>query len=110
MLKFTVTATPASYSSAIESRTNGAALFAAETARTMMDDYVPVDRGFLRGNVNVSASGNTGKVTYTQPYAKYQYYGNYNHAGSGNPAARSHWDKHINRSALVAAIQSFIGR
>lgn len=54
------------------------------------DPYVPFLHGPLSQTHIVTAEG----VTYTQPYARYQYYGtDFNHTTDYHPLASAMWDK-----------------
>ena len=56
----------------------------------MCDPYVPFLEGPLSQTIKVTDTG----VTYTQPYARYQYYGvNFNHTTDYHPQATALWDK-----------------
>lgn len=56
--------------------------------------YVPYLHGPLSETIEVSAEG----VTYTQPYARYQYYGdNFNFTKDYHPLATSRWDEAMMR-------------
>lgn len=60
------------------------------TLAKMCDPYVPFLNGPLSQTNEVSAKG----VTYIQPYARYQYYGNdFNHTTDYHPLASAEWDK-----------------
>lgn len=60
------------------------------TLAKMCDPYVPFLEGPLSQTIEVSPEG----VTYTQPYARYQYYGeNFNHTTEYHPLASAMWDK-----------------
>lgn len=45
---------------------------ASEVAR-LSDPYVPMQQGMLKNQKTIAADGS--KITYTQPYAHYQWYG-----------------------------------
>lgn len=60
------------------------------TLAKMCDPYVPFLEGPLSQTIEVSPQG----VRYTQPYARYQYYGvNFNHTTEYHPLASAQWDK-----------------
>lgn len=60
------------------------------TLAKMCDPYVPYRKGPLSQTINISSRG----VTYTQPYARRQYYGdNFNHFLEIHPLATARWDK-----------------
>ena len=76
-------------------------LTAADEARELMHGYVPMDTGALANSavVFMSADGNRGVVSYTQPYAAYCYYGGHlNFRKDKNPGASAYWDR-----AMLAA-------
>ncbi len=50
-----------------------AQIYLAEQVKNKSDKYVPMQSGFLKNQVVVASDGST--LTYTQPYAHYQYYG-----------------------------------
>lgn len=53
------------------------------------DPYVPYQTGQLANNIEVNEDG----IRYKQPYAKEQYYGNFEHNKTIHPLATSQWDK-----------------
>ena len=60
------------------------------TLAKMCDPYVPFLEGPLSQTIEVSSQG----VTYTQPYARYQYYGEkFNHTTEFHPLASALWDQ-----------------
>lgn len=52
---------------------NQAQIFLASEVKRLSDPYVPMQQGMLKNNVVIASDGST--LTYTQPYAHYQYYG-----------------------------------
>lgn len=87
--------------------------FFTNTCYKRMDKYVPMDKGDLRTNVDVS----TNKIVYESPYAEYQYYGmrkdgtrvvkNYTTAGTG-----TYWDKRMASAEMqevVKEVEDYIG-
>lgn len=50
-----------------------AQVFLASEVKRLSDKYVPMQQGDLKNRAVVSSDGST--LTYTQPYAHYQYYG-----------------------------------
>lgn len=50
-------------------------LFLTNSAKRLMDPYVPADNLVLAQNVDVYAKGSHGYVHYLSPYAHYQYEG-----------------------------------
>lgn len=80
--------------------------FAANEAANLMEQYVPQREGILRSSVVNTPF----KVTYTAPYAVYQFYGrgmtNYTTPGTG-----SRWDKKLQSSRigdLARSLTAFI--
>mgnify|MGYP004554965863 FL=1 len=61
----------------VKEKTGGTAglLFLANTAKRLMDPYVPADNLVLAQNVQVYVEGDAGIVHYTSPYAHYQFKG-----------------------------------
>ena len=52
---------------------NRAQIYLASEVKRLSDPYVPMQQGLLKNMAVVAADGST--LTYTQPYAHYQYYG-----------------------------------
>lgn len=52
---------------------NRAQIFLASEVKRLSDPYVPMQQGHLKNNAVIASDGST--LTYTQPYAHYQYYG-----------------------------------
>lgn len=52
---------------------NRAQVFLASEVKRLSDPYVPMQQGALKNNAVIASDGST--LTYTQPYAHYQYYG-----------------------------------
>lgn len=50
-----------------------AQVFLASEVKRLSDKYVPMQQGLLKNQAVVASDGST--LTYTQPYAHYQYYG-----------------------------------
>lgn len=50
-----------------------AQVYLASEVKRLSDPYVPMQQGLLKTNAVIAADGST--LTYTQPYAHYQYYG-----------------------------------
>lgn len=50
-----------------------AQVFLASEVKRLSDRYVPMQQGLLKNRAVVASDGST--LTYTQPYAHYQYYG-----------------------------------
>lgn len=69
-------------------------MFLAETCAKYMDKFVPMDTGMLAQNFTVEPF----VVTYTQPYAHYQFNGtNFNFSKDKHPNATARWDKAASR-------------
>ena len=79
-----------------------------------MDKYVPMDKGNLRGEIDIQSN----YIEYEMPYARYQYYGvredgthevkNYTTPGTG-----TYWDKRMvsaEMNDLVEEVQDYIRR
>ena len=52
---------------------NRARIHLASTVKRLSDKYVPMQQGLLKTQSVIASDGST--LTYTQPYAHYQYYG-----------------------------------
>ena len=81
--------------------------FAAVEWHRLYSKYVPMDEGKLRDTVSFGV----GEIEHTQPYARYQYYGNFNHSNSKNPLASARWDqaaKPTEEQKLINALQKYI--
>lgn len=69
---------------------DGARVFMAETAKTLMEPFVPMDTGALAG----SASAFAGGVSYGAGYAAYNYYGDGKQFRQDkHPLASAYWDR-----------------
>ena len=88
--------------------------FFTNTCYRYMDKYVPMDTGTLRETVALTES----TITYEQPYAGYQYYGerkdgshkvsNYTTPGTG-----PYWDKRMvsaEMQDIVKEVQDYVNR
>lgn len=93
---------------------------ASEVAR-LCDKYVPMQQGMLKNQRTIASDGSS--ITYTQPYAHYQYYGqvmagrapkhytgdslHYSGAMRGD-----HWDKRMmadKRGELTKSVAAYVG-
>lgn len=80
---------------------------AASTAEKLMQPYVPEREGALIG----SAVATPFKVTYSTPYAHYQWLGI---SKNGKPlnytklTATSHWEKQVNKQELANSITNYL--
>lgn len=56
----------------------------------VIDPWVPYDTGALSQHLDITPTG----VTYTEPYAAKQYYGDeFKHTTEHHPLASAHWDE-----------------
>lgn len=81
--------------------------FAAEDARRLMERLVPFRDGPLRASAVVSPF----LVTYTAPYAHYQWEGVSKGGGGLNrttPGTMSHWEEYIDKAQLASDITDFV--
>lgn len=67
--------------------------FGAETCYKYMFDFVPFDTGALSQTVDIEANKDFGTVNFKQPYAHYQYVGDFNFQKTHHPLATNYWDK-----------------
>lgn len=82
--------------------------YLARRVRQRSDKYVPKDTGLLKNTAVVSSRGET--ITYVQPYARKQFYGNYRHA---DPRRGARWHQRMLRAegkALRLELQSYLER
>lgn len=102
---------------------NRVQVFLASEAKRLCDPYVPMQRGLLKNTAVVSADGKT--ITYGQPYAHYQYYGEVmagrapkQYTGDkltyhGAPMRGPRWEKRMladKSTELVRNVTNYIGR
>lgn len=93
--------------------------FFTETCARYMDKYVPYDEGTLASTVEVGKK----TITYTQPYAEYQYRGERNDGSreineenrnrSMHPHATSYWDyvmMSVDGDDVLNEVQEFYNR
>ena len=96
--------------------------FLASDVKKLSAPYVPMDTGLLQNEAVVASDGST--LTYTQPYAHYQYYGKVM-AGSapkeytgadltyhGGPMRGPQWEKRMladKSDDLVKNLKAYIG-
>lgn len=83
--------------------------FAASEAERLMKPRVP----YLEGSLVSSATVKPFEVTYTMPYAHYQWNGISKYGMKlrySKPSATSHWEEKVNKSSLASAITGFIAR
>lgn len=77
-------------------------IFAANTAADSMEPFVPRREGALSTGLSIEPF----KVRYISPYARYQYYGefeNYTTPGTG-----SHWDERVPVRDIAKPIEGYI--
>lgn len=101
---------------------NRAQVYLASEVKRLCDPYVPFQNGPLKNTAVVASDGST--VTYVQPYAHYQYYGEVmagrapkHYTGdkltySGGGLRGPQWDKRMmadKGEELVANLKKFIG-
>lgn len=101
---------------------NRARVYLASEVKRLSDPYVPMQQGFLKNQAVVSSDGST--LTYTQPYAHYQYKGEVmagrapkKYTGAkltynGGPMRGPQWDKRMmadKSEEIVKNLEKFIG-
>lgn len=101
---------------------NRAQVYLASEVKRLCDPYVPMQSGQLKNMAVIASDGSS--VTYTQPYAHYQYYGKVmagrapkHYTGddltySGGGLRGAQWDKRMmadKSSELVSNLERFIG-
>ena len=101
---------------------NRAQLYLASEVKRLSDPYVPMQSGVLKNTAVIAADGSS--ITYVQPYAHYQYYGEVmagrapkQYTGkkltySGAPMRGAQWDKRMmadKSKELVSNLEKFIG-
>ena len=101
---------------------NRAQVYLASEVKRLCDPYVPMQSGTLKNTAVVASDGSA--VTYIQPYAHYQYYGEamagrapkqytgdkLTYSGGGMRGAQ--WDKRMmadKSKELVSNLEKFIG-
>lgn len=99
-----------------------AQVFLASEVKRLCDPYVPMQQGNLKSLAVVASDGST--LTYTQPYAHYQYKGEVmagrapkQYTGAkltyhGGPMRGPQWDKRMmadKRDELVKNVENFVG-
>ena len=102
---------------------NRAQVYLASEVKRLSDPYVPMQQGLLKNMAVVASDGST--LTYTQPYAHYQYYGEAmagrapkQYTGKpltyhGAPMRGKEWDKRMlaDKSGEIAQnLKTYIGR
>ena len=100
-----------------------AQVFLASEVKRLSDPYVPMQQGLLKNQAVVASDGST--LTYTQPYAHYQYYGEAmagrapkQYTGKpltyhGGPMRGPRWDQRMladKGGELVSNLKNYIGR
>jgi hypothetical protein len=89
--------------------------FAVGEARSLMNEFVPMDTGKLAGSVEERIDGSgKGSVVYTVPYARFCYYGEgLNFKRDKNPRAGAFWDRSMlqfYQGEFYARVRRFIKR
>lgn len=102
---------------------NRAQVYLASEVKRLSDPYVPMQQGLLKNMAVVASDGST--LTYTQPYAHYQYYGEVmagrapkQYTGApltyhGAPMRGKQWDKRMmadKGDELPKNLKAYIGR
>ena len=102
---------------------NRAQVFLASEVKRLSDKYVPMQQGLLKNQSVIASDGST--LTYTQPYAHYQYYGEAmagrapkQYTGKaldyhGAPMRGSFWDKRMmadRGEEITENVKNYIGR
>ena len=102
---------------------NRAQVYLASEVKRLSDPYVPMQQGLLKNQAVVASDGST--LTYTQPYAHYQYYGEAmagrapkQYTGKpltyhGAPMRGKQWDKRMmadKSDDLTKNLKTYIGR
>ena len=97
-------------------------VFLASEVKRLSDPYVPMQQGHLKNQAVVASDGST--LTYTQPYAHYQYYGKVmagrapkKYTGDdltyhGGPMRGPQWEKRMladKSGDLVNNVKTYIG-
>lgn len=81
--------------------------FAAMELFRLADKYVPYRGGALSKSAIISPW----LVTYTMPYAHYQWDGEgFNYSKQGHPSATSHWETHVDKAELAQSITDYLRR
>lgn len=84
----------------------GAGRYAAGRVKERCDKYVPKDTGLLKNTAKVSGD----RVTYVQPYAKKQFYGDYRHT---DPRRGKFWHRRMLQKEgqmLEAEVKRYVKR
>jgi len=88
------------------------ALFAANEARKLMNDYVPMKTGALCDTAQVFVENDRGVVFYPQNYAGFCYYGDKkNFSRDKHEKASAYWDKAMlltHKDDLISSVNNYI--
>lgn len=102
-------------------KSDGAQKYLASEVARFCDPYVPMEQGMLKNQYTIASDGS--ELTYTQPYAHYQYYGkamagrapkSYTGADltyNGAPMRGAQWDKRMladRKQDLVSSLEAYI--
>lgn len=87
-------------------------MYMANTARKLMDPYVPMYMGNLAKHVTISGDETKATITYTMPYAAQCFYATSRRfSKERHPYATAHWDKammQVHKQTLISDVQKFI--
>ena len=101
---------------------NRARIYLASEVKRLCDPYVPMQRGILKNTAVTAADGSS--ITYIQPYAHYQYYGEAmagrapkRYSGkplhyNGGPMRGPRWDKRMmadKGNELLEGVAKYVG-
>ena len=91
--------------------------FFTDTCAKHMDKFVPKDTQSLRDTVikNGEVTSNVGKrtITYTQPYAHYQYVNQFPEEHYTTPGTGPYWDKRMwsaEKNKVIKEVQDYVNR
>ena len=89
---------------------DGMLLFAANEAKKLMYDYVPMRTGALANTARVSIENGKGVVCYVQSYARFCYYGESRRFSRDmHEKASAYWDKAMLSSSKGVLTERIIG-
>lgn len=79
--------------------------YAATQLELLIDQFVPYRIGTLSESTVIEAW----KLTYTQPYAHYQWAGEgFNYSTQEHLNATSHWETHVDKAELAQSITDYL--
>ena len=82
-------------------------IWLAETCAKNMDQYIPYQTGNLKDNFTIEPF----KITYTAEYARYQFYGKFDHSKNKHPLATGHWSRAMmtaHEAQISSELKAFI--